>query len=192
MGGQRWEQGPHRRRQGQDAAARRRAAPQRPRRRDVRPRTPPPFRPSPNPRSYRTPRHGALVWHCFPSWDGSSVGSGCAAHFGLTCSLRLVLTPRLWSGEGLAAAARWHRAHPPDCELTSTPAAPFPHKHSVMPSLSDTAVAQDYDNTWDRSFGLWPNTKHFRYRYSVINLPDQGFKVSELRQTDRAQATREM
>ena len=58
--------------------------------------------------------------------------------------------------------------------------------------LSDTTVAQDYDNTWDRSFGLWPNTKHFRYRYSVINLPDQGFKVSELRQTDRAQATREM
>jgi hypothetical protein len=37
-----------------------------------------------------------------------------------------------------------------------------------------------YDNTWSRKWLIFPDTDQFRYRYSVINVPDEGFEVSFL------------
>lgn len=48
----------------------------------------------------------------------------------------------------------------------------------------------DYDNTWHSDWGLYPNTDMYRYRYSVINVPDEGYKVTELHDYDQSEGTR--
>ena len=48
----------------------------------------------------------------------------------------------------------------------------------------------DYDNTWYSDWGLYPNTDMYRYRYSVINVPDEGYKVTELHDYDQSEGTR--
>lgn len=48
----------------------------------------------------------------------------------------------------------------------------------------------DYDNTYENVWGLYPDTDKYRYRYSVINVPDEGYHVTELHETDPRAGTR--
>lgn len=50
----------------------------------------------------------------------------------------------------------------------------------------------DYDNTYSSVWGLYPNTDKYRYRYSVINVPDEGYQVPELHSYDQSEGTRTM
>ena len=38
-----------------------------------------------------------------------------------------------------------------------------------------------YDNSWATKFGIFPDTSKYRYRYTVIDVPDEGYEVRELR-----------
>ena len=49
----------------------------------------------------------------------------------------------------------------------------------------------DYDNTYSRVWGfMYPDTDKYRYRYSVINVPDEGYEVTELHKYDQLEGTR--